>query len=92
MATMSERVKKLVGLGLLRKSQALDNRKEILITLTDRGRLVYEGHAAMHRKMFQFFADHYGDRTCEKLAFFSQAFNEYLALAQSIREAGKEGA
>ena len=32
-ATMSERVKKLARKGLLRKSKALDNRKEILITL-----------------------------------------------------------
>ena len=32
-ATMSERVKKLTRQGLLRKSKALDNRKEILITL-----------------------------------------------------------
>jgi DNA-binding MarR family transcriptional regulator len=83
-ATMSERVKKLSRQGLLRKSKALDNRKEILITLTEQGRLVQEGHEETHRKMFRFFASHYGDRTEEQLGLFSRAFSDYLALARSI--------
>jgi len=83
-ATMSERVRKLTERGLLRKSKALDNRKEILITLTERGRLVHEGHEAMHRRMFKRFASHYGERTQEQLELFDRAFGEYLALAQAI--------
>jgi len=55
-ATMSERVKKLSRHGLLRKSKALDNRKEILITLSEKGRLVQQGHEETHRRMFKKFA------------------------------------
>lgn len=85
-ATMSERVKKLDKQGLLRKSRALDNRKEILITLTERGRLVHQGHEARHRKMFKRVAAHYGERTEEQLALFNRVFAEYLTLAQSIAQ------
>ncbi|MFW2368977.1 MAG: MarR family winged helix-turn-helix transcriptional regulator, partial [Desulforhopalus sp.] len=85
-ATMSERVKKLSRQGLLRKSKALDNRKEILITLSDKGRLVQKGHEETHRKMFRFFASHYGDQTEEQLELFNRAFNDYLRLAQSVEK------
>jgi len=83
-ATMSERVKKLTRQGLLRKSMALDNRKEILITLSEKGRLVEKGHEEAHRKMFKLFASHYGDQTEEQLELFNRAFSDYLALARSI--------
>jgi len=83
-ATMSERVNKLVTQGLLRKSKALDNRKEILITLTKQGRLVHEGHERMHRKTFRRFAAHYGDQTEKQLRRFNRAFSDYLALARSM--------
>jgi DNA-binding MarR family transcriptional regulator len=88
-ATMSERVKKLARQGLLRKSKALDNLKEILITLTEQGRLVQKGHEETHRKMFKLFAVHYGDQTEEQLGLFNRAFSEYLALAQSIERREK---
>ena len=85
-ATMSERVKKLTRKGLLRKSKTLDNRKEILITLTEQGRLVQKGHEETHRKMFSLFAIHYGDKTEEQLELFNRAFSDYLALARSIEK------
>ncbi len=88
-ATMSERVKKLARQGLLRKSKALDNRKEILITLAEQGRIVHKGHVEMHRKMFKLFALHYGDRTEEQLDLFNRAFSDYLALARSIERREK---
>ena len=83
-ATMSERVKKLTRQGLLRKSKALDNRKEILITLSEKGRLVQKGHEETHRKMYKQFASHYGDKTREQLKLFNRAFNDYLILAKTI--------
>ena len=84
-ATMSERVKKLVKQGLLRKSKALDNLKEVLITLTEHGRLVQKGHEEMHRKMFKLFASHYGDQTEEQLVLFNRAFRDYIAMTRSIK-------
>ncbi len=89
-ATMSERVKKLSRQGLLRKSKALDNRKEILITLSEKGRLVQEGHEETHRRMFKYFVSYYGDQTKEQLELFNQAFNDYLTLARSIKGGKKE--
>jgi len=88
-ATMSERAKKLARQGLLRKSKALDNRKEILITLTEQGRIVHKGHEEMHRKMFRFFASHYRDQTEEQLELFNRAFSDYLTLARSIERREK---
>jgi DNA-binding MarR family transcriptional regulator len=88
-ATMSERVKKLARQGLLRKSMALDNRKEILITLTEQGRIVHKGHEEMHREMFKLFASHYGDQTEEQLELFNRAFGDYLSLARSIERREK---
>ena len=84
-ATMSERVKKLSRQGLLRKSKAIDNRKEILITLSEQGRIVHKGHMEMHRIMFKLFAAHYGDQTKEQLELFNRAFSDYLALARTIK-------
>ena len=89
-ATMSERVKKLARQGLLRKSKALDNRKEILITLAEQGRIVHKGHEEMHRNMFKLFAAHYGDQTEEQLEIFNRAFSDYLALARSIERREKK--
>ena len=89
-ATMSERVKKLARQGLLRKSKALDNRKEILITLAEQGRIVHKGHEEMHRKMFKLFAAHYRDQTKEQLELFNRAFSDYLALARSIKNREKK--
>jgi len=83
-ATMSERIKKLARQGLLRKSKALDNRKEILITLAEQGRVVHKGHEEMHRKMFKLFASHYGEQTKVQLELFNRAFGDYLVLARSI--------
>ncbi len=83
-ATMSERVKKLTRQGLLRKSKALDNRKEILITLTEQGRIVHKGHEEMHSKMFRFFAARYGDQTEKQLELFNRALSDYLSFARSI--------
>ncbi len=88
-ATMSERVKKLARQGLLRKSMALDNRKEILLTLTEQGSIVYKGHEEMHRKMFKLFASHYGGQTEEQLELFNRAFSDYLSLARSIERREK---
>jgi DNA-binding MarR family transcriptional regulator len=85
-ATMSERVKKLCKLKLLRKSRALDNQKEILITLTEQGRIVYEGHEEMHRKVFELLASEYGDETEEKLTLFNRAFSDYLFWANRARK------
>ena len=89
-ATMSERVKKLAGRGFLRKSKALDNRKEILITLSEKGHIVHKGHEEMHRKMFKLFVSHYGDQTEEQLELFNRAFSDYLALARSIERRQKK--
>ena len=89
-ATMSERVKKLDRQGLLRKSKALDNRKEILITLAEQGRIVHKGHEEMHRKMFKLFVSHYGDQTEEQLELLNRAFSDYLALARSIERRDKK--
>lgn len=89
-ATMSERVKKLTSLGLLRKSKALDNRKEILITLAEKGHAVHKGHEEIHRKMFKLFATHYGSRTEEQLELFNRAFSDYLALARYIEKREKK--
>ncbi len=89
-ATMSERVKRLARQGLVRKSKALDNRKEILITLSEKGRLVQKGHEEEHRKMFKHFSLHYGDRTEAQLELFNRAFSDYLALARSIERREKK--
>ena len=89
-ATMSERVKKLTRQGLLRKSKALDNRKEILITLAGQGRIVHKGHEEMHRKMLKLFVSYFGDQTEEQLEFFNRAFSDYLALARSIERRNKK--
>ena len=88
-ATMSERVKKLSRQGFVRKSKALDNRKEILITLAAKGRIVHKCHADMHREMFKLFAVHYGAQTEEQLELFNRAFSDYLALARHIERRGK---
>ena len=90
-ATMSERVKKLARQGMLRKSRALDNRKEILITLAEKGRIVHENHEESHRKTLERVVSHYGDRTEEQLALFNRAFSDYLALARLIEGRRKTG-
>ena len=76
--TISERVKKLERLNLIQRHEAVDNRKTVILHLTDRGRIAYKGHAENHKEMFKHFQKHFGNNTADQIRKCQQAFAAFL--------------
>lgn len=76
--TVSERIKKLERLGLVKRQDAVDNRKTVLLHLTDRGCIAHRGHAAHHRKMFDQFEQEFKSGTADQIRKCQQAFAALL--------------
>ena len=66
----SQMVSKLVRKGLVRKSYAPDNAKEVLLELTDLGRVGFETHEHFHAKMFELVREHFAEEFEQKMAMF----------------------
>ena len=76
--TISERVKKLERLDLIQRQDAADNRKTVILHLTDRGWLAHKGHETHHKKMFAQFQEHFGRQTSDQIRKCQQAFAAIL--------------
>jgi len=59
---VSQIVSKLVSKGLVKKSSAPDNAKEVLLDLTALGRRGFENHQRFHMKMFDVVREHFGEK------------------------------
>jgi DNA-binding MarR family transcriptional regulator len=52
---ISQMVGKLSGKGYVRKLQSVDDRKEILLALTEKGQVAAENHDDFHKRMFELY-------------------------------------
>ncbi len=78
--TISERVKKLERLDLIQRHEAVDNRKTVILHLTARGWIAYEGHAAHHKEMFAHFQKHFKSNSADQIRKCQQAFAAFLGV------------
>ena len=77
-ATISERIKKLKRLELISAQNSETNLKEVILRLTERGRVAYDGHEAHHQAMYQHFMSCFGKNAARQLRKCQQAFTAYL--------------
>ncbi len=73
---VSQTVGKLVDKGLVRKTHADDNAKEILLLLTERGNTGFRNHQNLHMAMLDIVREHYGDKLEEKLEIFASVMHD----------------
>jgi DNA-binding MarR family transcriptional regulator len=75
---VSQIVNKLHKKGLIDKDRNPDNYKEIMLTLTERGRIACEGHATFHERM--------NDELLKELKCFNKAdlekFEEFMLIIE----------
>lgn len=51
---ISQTIRKLTGKGLIIKSNQKNNKKEIFLRLSKKGKIVYQGQESFHRELFTF--------------------------------------
>jgi DNA-binding MarR family transcriptional regulator len=79
--TISERINKLSGKGLVSKEAKAGNAKAVHLCLTESGKAAHRGHVDHHQRMFNLFVKKYGDDAEAVLQKFSYAFKEMRNLA-----------
>ena len=67
---VSQTVNKLVRKGLVRKTRAPGNAKEVLLELTDLGWTGFHNHERFHSRMFDIARDYYGERLGSQIERF----------------------
>lgn len=97
LATMTVACDKLEGKGLVRRARSRSDRRVVQVTLTPRGRAVYEYHRAFHERMISSILDTLSPeqstvlaQSLEKLRFSPSCTLKrlyYWALSRFIREA-----
>jgi len=87
--TISERVRKLAKKGLIVKTKKAEDAKAVALRLTGEGRIAFEGHKAHHQKMYELFSEYFGSDTREKIEGFSNAFTQFLRIAQKLDNHGR---
>ena len=75
-ATLSERVRKLVAKGFVKKKKNPDDRKAVLLVLTADGKKAERHHEKLHATMFDMFCNYFGDDAESKIELFEAAFRE----------------
>jgi hypothetical protein len=60
------------------RKEAVGNRKEVLLQLSERGWIAYKGHEELHKKMFIHFQKRFGKDTANQIRKCRQAFSTYL--------------
>jgi DNA-binding MarR family transcriptional regulator len=73
---VSQTVGKLADKGLVSKTHAEDNAKEILLQLTERGSTGFSNHQKLHMAMLDIVRDFYGDLLEEKLQAFASVMRD----------------
>lgn len=83
-ATVSERVNKLSRRGLVNKARGVDNAKEVLLLLSEDGRLDYTGHVRYHDRLYELFCAHLEENPKKAIKKLSGSFREFLDVAEKV--------
>ncbi|RED48143.1 MarR family winged helix-turn-helix transcriptional regulator [Aestuariispira insulae] len=86
----SQMVTKLVRKGLVKKDKGEDNRKEVLLNLTEQGWTGFHRHEAFHAYLHQVLLDHYGEALEQKMAELRGCLQELLSVTDLYEEKVKD--
>ncbi len=83
--TISERIKKLIRLKLVKKQLKDGNNKEVMLTLTDKGWLAYKNHEKQHKEIYKLFKEHFGIHSDDFLKSFDENIRQFHEFLNNIR-------
>ena len=86
--TISDRVCKLVGKGLVVKEKQVEDAKAVALGLTVRGQIAFAGHEAHHLEMYERFREYLGSETQSKIESISQTLTQFLSIARNLDNKG----
>ena len=84
--TISERIKKLIKLKLVKKQLKDGNDKEIMLSLTKQGWVAYQNHEKQHKEIYKLFKKHFGNESNDFLDSFSNELCLFLEFINDIRK------
>jgi DNA-binding MarR family transcriptional regulator len=79
---VSQTVARLVKKGMIQKQYAEDNKKELVLELTNLGRVGFQNHEKFHEEMFDIARKHYGRQIEKKLDMFKNVMSDFNAILE----------
>ena len=91
LATMTVACDKLEGKGLVRRARSRSDRRVVQVTLTPRGRAVYEYHRAFHERMISSILDTLSPEQSTVLAQSLERLQDFFLREESAAEGENNG-
>ncbi|TVM32783.1 hypothetical protein DQK91_13815 [Oceanidesulfovibrio marinus] len=76
--TLSERIKILVGKGLVEKRKNPEDRKAVTLWLTPEGKKADQHHTLHHEELYATFRQYFGEESSQKIDLFTRSFQELM--------------
>ncbi|MBC2714220.1 MAG: MarR family transcriptional regulator [Desulfobacteraceae bacterium] len=73
---VSQMITKLKNRGFINKVRSVDNDKEVLLILTDKGKKAFDGHEQFHNAMYVDLADYLSDIEKKQIDWVKTAFDK----------------
>ena len=91
LATMTVACDKLEGKGLVRRARSRSDRRVVQVTLTPRGRAVYEYHRAFHERMISSILDTLSPEQSTVLAQSLERLQDFFLREEAAAEGENNG-
>ena len=86
---VSQMVAKLVKKGMVRKIYAEDNKKEVIMELTNLGWIGFRNHEKFHMDVFNIAREYYGEQLKIKLEMFMTVMSDLNAILENYEKSKK---
>ena len=86
---VSQTINKLVKKGLVRKTRILGNNKEVVLELTDLGRVGFQNHEKFHMDTLDMARKYYGDQLESKLERINSAADDIYTMLNEYEKRRK---
>ena len=86
---VSQMVAKLVKKGMVRKIYAEDNKKEVIMELTNLGWIGFRNHEKFHIDVFNIAREYYGEQLKIKLEMFMTVMSDLSAILENYEKRKK---
>lgn len=83
--TISERIKKLIRLKLVKKQLKDGNNKEVMLTLSEKGWIAYQNHEKQHKEIYKLFKKHFGKQSDELLKSLGKELKEFYGFLDDVK-------
>ncbi len=81
--TISERIKRLIAKGVIRKESNAADAKSVTLWLTSDGKTAYDHHESHHKQMYDSFCAYFGEETGTRIESFHETFTQLSEMMQT---------